>query len=278
VIPGITVNATDGLFVPSVALTLNVPASDAGTLNAALEKPPVELVVTVAGTVVRAVVGPNLNVIVFDGARWMPDTEIVAPTWLVVELSINVGVTLNANGAVGELVPSDARTVLLPPAVTGTVNVVENVPDDVDVTVATVAPLNLIITECVGTDPVPVTVIICPGTPVDADSEIEDGAIVITVEVNGASFAWNRNGPVNGLIIVYVPVKPPVADDVITAGVVIIFEPSLTVKWNDVVALNPVPVNDIVVPLDADAGVSVIAEAIWNDVDALLVPSVALTM
>jgi hypothetical protein len=101
---------------------------------------------------------------------------------------------------------------------------------------------------------------------------------VIVVDVPAESFAWNGNAPVNGLIIVYVPVKPPVVDDLITDGVVTIFAPSLTVKWNVLLALNPEPVNDIVVPLAADAGVSVIAEAIWNDVDPLLIASVALTM
>ena len=76
VIPGATANVANGLLVPSVALTKNVPAADAGTLNVVLLKLPSARVVTVAG-VVTSVTPLNLNVTACDGIRLLPDNPIV---------------------------------------------------------------------------------------------------------------------------------------------------------------------------------------------------------
>ena len=125
-------------------------------------KPPVELAVTAAG-VVASVFAPNLNVIGFDGAKLTPDVEIVLPTALLVELSVIVGVTPNVNVVVGEFVPSDANTVLLPPADAGTTNDPLKVPLASDVTGATgvsVTPLNLNVIACDGIKVKPVTLIV----------------------------------------------------------------------------------------------------------------------
>jgi hypothetical protein len=83
----------------------------AGTLNVTPVKLPSASVVTVAGVVLRAV-GPNLNVIVFDGAKFVPDAMTCAPTIPLVEFSESIGVTPTMNGEVGELEPSYASMVL----------------------------------------------------------------------------------------------------------------------------------------------------------------------
>jgi hypothetical protein len=119
--PGTTVNGVDGLLIASDALTLNVPDNDAGTLKSALNEPD-DFDVTAAGVVVRAT-PLNLNVIVFSGVKLMPVALMVFPTIPVVEFSESVGFTPTVNDVVGELEPSYASTVLLPPTVVGTVMV-----------------------------------------------------------------------------------------------------------------------------------------------------------
>jgi hypothetical protein len=107
----------------------------------------------------------------------------------------------------------------------GIVTVAVNVPVALAVTVAgvvgMVTPLNLIITECSGTAPVPDTVITCPGTPVDVDSVI---AACVTANVAlVVSFAKNvaiRGDEKDGTLNVVLPIAP-VADDLTgDAGVV----------------------------------------------------------
>ena len=160
VIPATTVNGDDGLFVPSVALTVVVTDNDAGTVNFTPLKPPVLLVVTVAGTVGSAVV-PNLNVTVCDGTRKLPDASTDLPTMLLVVLSTIVGVVPTVNVAAGLFVPSDAVTVFDAPADAGTVNVLVKVPVALVVAVTVglnSTPLNLSVTVLVGKKLVPDTV------------------------------------------------------------------------------------------------------------------------
>ena len=131
-------------------------------IRAIAVNPPEASVVTVVGVVPR--VAESILIVTFvNGARLAPDIEIAVPAGPVDVNKEAIGLVVIVNVAIGLFVPSDASTVLLPPAVAGTLNVTPlKLPAADAVTVAGVVasgdPLNVNVTACDGTKLEPETV------------------------------------------------------------------------------------------------------------------------
>jgi len=187
IVGSVTVNVAEALFeLASVAVTVLAPVVEEGTTKVAVKAPAADEV-TVAGTV--ATVAPlNFIVMVEEGMKLEPVTVTVVPTapWTGDRVIVEVRTTKVAE-ALFELA-SVAVTVLPPAVEEGTTKVAVKAPvaDEVTVagTVATVAPLNVIVMVEAGARPSPVTVTVVPTGPEVGDRVIDD----VTVNVADALF------------------------------------------------------------------------------------------